>query len=148
MMIGGHLGPRVSALLDGQLSATEAERAWVHVHQCHACRDQVEREGWVKTRLAGLSGTGPVGLAPADLKGSLLGMPPHGVWAYDSAPPRRPSTGVMLLSGSALGAAVLGVLAFGTAPAEAPSLEQNPPVTVSVPTPPAPAQLPVRHSTR
>ena len=52
----GHLGPRVSALLDGQLSPAEAERAWAHVHACHACRDAVEREGWVKTRLAGLLG--------------------------------------------------------------------------------------------
>ncbi len=51
----GHLGSRVSALLDGQLPAAEAERAWAHVHACHACRDQVEREGWVKTQLAGLS---------------------------------------------------------------------------------------------
>ena len=42
-MIGGHLGTRVSALLDGQLSAEETERAWEHVHTCHTCRDQVER---------------------------------------------------------------------------------------------------------
>ena len=47
----GHLGSRVSALLDGQLPPDEAERAWGHVHSCHACRDLVEREGWVKTRL-------------------------------------------------------------------------------------------------
>ena len=51
----GHLGSRVSALLDGQLPPDETERAWAHVHTCHFCRDQVEREGWVKTRLAGLS---------------------------------------------------------------------------------------------
>ena len=54
-VIGGTSAPRVSALLDGQLSGEEAERAWAHVHACHACRDLVEREGWVKTRLAGLS---------------------------------------------------------------------------------------------
>jgi anti-sigma factor RsiW len=48
----GHLGTRVSALIDGQLSAEETERAWEHVHTCHTCRDLVEREGWVKTRLA------------------------------------------------------------------------------------------------
>ena len=50
-----HLGTRISALLDGQLPPEEAERAWEHVHTCHFCRDAVEREGWVKTRLAGLS---------------------------------------------------------------------------------------------
>ena len=47
-----HLGPRVSALLDGQMSPADEERAWEHVHSCHQCRDAVEREGWVKTRLA------------------------------------------------------------------------------------------------
>ena len=51
----GHLGDRASALLDGQLAPMEEERAWAHVHTCHQCRDVVEREGWVKTRLAGLS---------------------------------------------------------------------------------------------
>ena len=66
----GHLGSRVSALLDGQLAPEEAERAWAHVHTCHACRDLVEREGWVKTRLAGLSFGGTP--APDHLKGSLL----------------------------------------------------------------------------
>ena len=68
----GHLGSRVSALLDGQMSAEEAERAWAHVHACHLCRDLVEHEGWVKTRLAGLSfGDTPT---PDRLKGSLLGV--------------------------------------------------------------------------
>ena len=70
----GHLGARVSALLDGQLSQAEADEAWAHVYACHACRDLVEREGWVKTRLAGLSGD--VGAAPPDLKGSLLNLTP------------------------------------------------------------------------
>ena len=68
----GHLGTRVSALLDGQLTPAEAERAWEHVHACHACRDLVEREGWVKTQLAALSGTGGT---PDRLKGELA----HGV---------------------------------------------------------------------
>ena len=66
----GHLGDRVSALLDGQLSPAEEERAWAHVHACHQCRDLVEREGWVKTRLAGLSFEASV--APLSLKGSLV----------------------------------------------------------------------------
>ena len=71
-----HLGTRVSALLDGQLPAAEAERAWAHVHACHVCRDLVEREGWIKTRLAGLPAP-PGGFEPPPhLLGSLLGMPP------------------------------------------------------------------------
>ncbi|MGL5809748.1 MAG: hypothetical protein ACRCYQ_07390 [Nocardioides sp.] len=66
-----HLGRRVSALLDGQLSQAEAERAWQHVHLCYACRDLVEREGRLKTQLAGLARGNDY--VPAYLKGSLLG---------------------------------------------------------------------------
>lgn len=51
----GHVGSRVSALVDGQLPDDLAERLWTHVHLCGVCRDEVEREGWVKTRVAGLS---------------------------------------------------------------------------------------------
>ena len=65
-----HLGSRVSALLDGRLPAAEEERLWEHVHTCHPCRDLVEREGWVKTQLAGLSFD--CGGAPSRLKDSLL----------------------------------------------------------------------------
>ena len=72
--IGGHLGTRVSALLDGQLSAEDEERAWDHVHACHLCRDLVEREGWVKTRLAGLT-LGATAEVPSHLRGSLLDAP-------------------------------------------------------------------------
>jgi len=129
----GHLGPRVSALLDGRLSEQETERAWAHVHVCHACRDLVEREGWVKTRLAGLSSA--TGGAPAHLKGSLLG---GGTWA---TPPREPflsavgsgsrvrrTTGVIALGGGAVGVAVMGVLALGTLPSDGP-VERRAPVT-------------------
>ena len=68
----GHLGTRASALLDGQLPAAEADRLWSHVHGCHLCRDLVEREGWVKTRLSGL-GAPDRTQAPDHLKGALLG---------------------------------------------------------------------------
>ena len=72
--LGGHLGDRVSALLDGQLAAEDEERAWDHVHLCHLCRDLVEREGWVKTRLAGLTWGSPAEV-PSHLRGSLMGAP-------------------------------------------------------------------------
>lgn len=121
----GHLGNRVSALLDGQLPAGEAERAWEHVHLCHFCRDAVEREGWIKTRLAGLS-DGSQG-APADLKGSLrCGSSP---WAQsvDHDRPRR--TAMVLFGGSAAGVAVLGVVALGLGGASAPTPTREAPVT-------------------
>ncbi len=121
----GHLGSRVSALLDGQLPPEEAERAWAHVHQCHACRDLVEREGWVKTRLAGLSFGGTE--APDHLKGSLLGsphLPP--AFAVLGARPRR-NIGMVAIGGGAVGAAVVGVLALGVASPDGP-VDRRPPV--------------------
>lgn len=121
----GHLGNRVSALLDGQLPAEEAERAWAHVHSCHVCRDAVEREGWVKTRLAGLSG-GHTG-APDRLKGSLLGATPFPTARTAEHRPRR--VGVVAVGGSAAGAVVLGVLALGLGAADNPGQDRRAPVT-------------------
>ena len=156
----GHLGTRVSALLDGQLTEAEAERAWAHVHQCHSCRDQVEREGWVKTRLAGLA-LGEA-QAPDGLKGSLrgtfagahpgpgLGVPPGDAYlALATAPAHRPRRGAVVAVGSgALGAAVLGVLVMSTGPASAPQPDRTPaPASVNQVTPshgPTPLLGPVR----
>ncbi len=126
--MNGHLGTRVSALLDGQLPAAEADAAWEHVYACHACRDLVEREGWVKTRLAGLSsGEGP---APADLKGSLLSVTPSDCFL---AAPRRPGTqrravGAAVLGGGAIGAAMVGVVALGLA-GPGPTADRRPPAS-------------------
>lgn len=143
----GHLGPRVSALLDGQLPAEEAERAWAHVHACHACRDLVEREGWVKTRLAGLSfGTAT---APDHLKGRL-GAAAFTASSFPSAPAagagrtsgaRRP-LGLVALGGGAVGMAVAGVLALGTAPADGPGERRAPTTSLTRPEVP-PMRTPV-----
>jgi anti-sigma factor RsiW len=127
----GHLGSRVSALLDGQLSPEETERAWAHVHACHQCRDLVEHEGWVKTRLAGLSFDDAS--APDHLKGSLRGGP-HRVarcdaWHHPTHGRSRRNTGLVALGGGAVGAAVMGVLALGVAPADAPANDRRAPVT-------------------
>ena len=141
----GHLGPRISALLDGQLSAEETERAWDHVHLCHLCRDQVEHEGWVKTRLAGLSFDGG-GSAPEHLKGSLLGVTPSELYlsvAHDGPHRSRRTVGLAALGGGAVGAAVMGVLALGAAPADAPSIDRRTPVT-SITTP-SPSPVGVTH---
>lgn len=135
----GHLGNRVSALLDGQLSAKDTEDAWAHVYVCHACRDLVEREGWVKTRLAGLCGG--QGEVPSGLKGSLMSMPPGD--ALLAAPGRhgsgRRTSGAVMIGGSAVGAAILGVVALGFATGTTPPADRRPPVTqinTSVPTSP------------
>jgi hypothetical protein len=124
----GHLGTRVSALLDGQLGTEDEERAWAHVHACHQCRDLVEREGWVKTQLAGL--TWGLTVAPDGLKGSLLASQevrsPGDVFLVGA--PRR-HRGMTVLSGGALGVTVIGLLALGAAPAAAPVVERRTPTT-------------------
>lgn len=134
-MIGpvGHLGNRVSALLDGQLSAEETERAWAHVHGCHACRDLVEREGWIKTRLQGVSlDAGPA--ASDRLKGCLLGALPAPLDPASTCAERdhrRRQLGMVALGGGAVGAAVMGVVALGLAPADVPVNERRAPASIS-----------------
>lgn len=136
----GHLGSRASALLDGQLSPEETERAWDHVHTCHACRDLVEREGWVKTRLAGLSFEVAAPATPSWLKGSLMdasgacgGGPFLAAAGALPAPGdhRRRNLGLAALGGSAVGAAVMGVLVFGVAPADAPTIDRRVPTSIT-----------------
>ena len=131
-LVIGHLGSRVSALLDGQMSPADEERAWEHVHTCHQCRDAVEREGWVKTRLATMQLAGAS--APSHLKGSLIvrgvvdwpDLPEHPAFA-DS---RRRHLGLSGIGGGAVGAAVMGVLALGASPANAPGAVVQPGVRV------------------
>jgi anti-sigma factor RsiW len=129
-----HLGSRVSALLDGRLPAAEEERAWAHVHECHPCRDLVEREGWVKTRLAGLSFADQSECeAPDRLKNSLLAAagcrsalaPAQFPTAATGARARHRS--LVVIGGGAAGAAVVGVLALGAA--GTPQLERRAPIS-------------------
>lgn len=141
-----HLGSRVSALLDGRLPAEEEERAWAHVHECHPCRDLVEREGWVKTRLAGLSLADRMDYgAPDTLKDSLLASSAvsAGRSALAGSPFATAPTGarhrhrsLALIGGGAAGAAVaavVGVLALGAV--GTPELDRRAPSDLSPPTP-------------
>ena len=144
---GGHLsGTRITALLDGQLHADDAERAWLHVHGCHECRDRVEREGWLKRRLSCLSHDGSSG-APEALKGSLLGALPTApgdlfmLDELDGHHRNRRAVGVAAIGGGALGAAVMGVLAFGAAPASAPTTDRPVPVSAVGSATPSPAPI-------
>ncbi|HSE55926.1 MAG TPA: hypothetical protein VLB03_09350 [Nocardioidaceae bacterium] len=141
--LGGHLGVTVSALVDGQLDQPSAERAWAHVHGCAVCRRQVEREGWVKTQLAAMTGDeGP----PSQLLGSLYGLgssatapvpeDPAASWAAVDRIERegrgRRRAGIALLGAGSVSVAVLGftsltgsTLGIGeastTSPTQAPS---------------------------
>lgn len=131
----GHLGSRTSALLDGQLPPDETERAWEHVQTCHACRDLVEREGWIKTRLAGLSFDVAAPSTPVGLKGALIGAdlagPPGEAYLTMPGDHRRRSAGLAMIGGVAVGAAVMGVLVFGVAPADAPTIDRRAPATIN-----------------
>lgn len=118
-----HLGSQASALLDGRLTPAEEERAWAHVHLCHGCRDLVEREGWVKTRLAGIAMAGAAG--PTGLKQRLQTRPDDLLPRWADLDPAQRRTSLALLAGGAIGTAMLGVLALGVGPASAPTWERR-----------------------
>lgn len=138
----GHVGNRVGALVDGQLPAELSERLWSHVHKCLLCRQAVEREGWVKTRLAGLASGGSQPQPPNYLA-SLLTDPParsgSEAEAVAASPPQRPLLAVMVGAGSVGAAAVVGVLAL-TLPAD-PSAPVRRPPTSSLTGTPVPARV-------
>lgn len=135
----GHLGSKVTVLLDGRLDAAEEERAWEHVHGCHGCRDAVEREGWVKTHLAQwgsvaapsseslratlLAGpfppAGPVGSGPVGAGAARQ----HAAWTEQHSGHR--TRHAVAWGGSALGVAVMGLVALGAAPANTPFQERR-----------------------
>lgn len=112
----GHIGSAASALVDGQLSAPDEERAWRHVLGCPGCRRLVEHEGWTKQRLAGLAGQGALD-APSGLLGNLYDVD---AWAQvdeiERRSTRRRAT-VALVGAGSVGAAVLALLTVTTPPA-------------------------------
>lgn len=110
---GQHLGTRVSALLDGQLSAADTDAAWSHVAGCAECRDSVQREAWIKQRMAGLSA---LTTAPPSLKGDLM-RPEH----CSQRREHRRAISLAAVGGGAVGAAMMGFIALSPAPAAAPT---------------------------
>jgi len=73
LSLSGHIGSKVSALVDGQLAPAEEERAWSHVLTCPGCRRLVEHEGWTKRQLGSLCGS-PMVDPPPQLLGSLYAV--------------------------------------------------------------------------
>lgn len=132
--LGGHLGAAVSALVDGQLDEESAERAWAHVAGCPSCRRLVEREGWVKRRLAEMAGAAPdAPQPPSDLLGSLYDLEPapgghrgrdhvsaQAAWAAVEQLERRHRprrrAGLAVAGVGSVSAAVLGLSTLGAAP--------------------------------
>ena len=125
-----HLGARVSALVDGRLGPEEEERCWAHVHTCHACRDLVEHEGWVKTQLAQLSYG--ASRPSHDFKSALVGRCSElseSDRLAGAAPTSSPRSrrGLVAIGGGAASACVMGVLVLGVA--GSPRIEPRPPAT-------------------
>ncbi|MCW2785945.1 MAG: hypothetical protein JWP74_2462 [Marmoricola sp.] len=115
LKLHGHIGSTVSALVDGQLSPADEERAWQHVLGCQGCRRLVEREGWMKQRLAGLAMPGPVA-APAGLLGSLYDV--H-AWAVVDEIERRSTrrrTATALVGAGSVGLAVVAMMTVTSGP--------------------------------
>ena len=50
-----HLGPRLSALIDGELSAADRDRAHAHLAWCAACRAEARELRELKRRMRGLA---------------------------------------------------------------------------------------------
>lgn len=115
LKLHGHIGSTASALVDGQLSAAEEERAWKHVLGCPGCRRLVEREGWLKQRLAGLGA--PAVTAPPSLMGSLYDVD---AWAVVDEIERRSTrrrAATAVVGAGSVGIAVLAVMAVTSPPA-------------------------------
>ena len=108
LSLSGHIGSKASALVDGQLSPTEEERAWSHVLACPGCRRLVEREGWVKRQLGSLSSPQRVD-PPEQLLGSLYAVDAWAAVDEIEKQSRRRRT-VAVVGGGAVGACVLGLL--------------------------------------
>jgi anti-sigma factor RsiW len=116
LKLHGHIGSTASALVDGQLSPAEEERAWRHVLGCPGCRRLVEKEGWVKQRLAGLASPGTYA-APAGLMGALYDVD---AWAtvdeIERRSTRRRATTALVGAGS-VGIAVMAMMTVTSPPA-------------------------------
>lgn len=116
LKLHGHIGSNASALVDGQLSAADEERAWKHVLGCPGCRRLVEHEGWIKQRIAGLAGPTSIP-APVGLLGSLYDVD---AWAEVDAIERRSTrrrATLALVGAGSVGVAVLALLTVTTPPA-------------------------------
>lgn len=115
LWFSGHIGSNASALVDGQLSPAEEERAWQHVLGCAGCRRLVEREGWIKQRLAGLAEPTAVA-APPSLLGSLYDVD---AWATVDEIERRSKrrrAAFALVGAGSVGVAVVALMSVTTPP--------------------------------
>jgi anti-sigma factor RsiW len=115
LSLSGHIGSKVSSLVDGQLPPAEEERAWSHVLTCPGCRRLVEHEGWTKRQVGTLLGSSTVD-PPPQLIGSLYAVDAWSTVDAIEKRSRRRRTTVVLVGGGAVGACVLGLVTVAGGP--------------------------------
>jgi len=100
-----HLGQRISALIDGELSDSERDRVLTHIAGCDACRQEAVALRALKQRMHSLGEA----MVDAALTGRLMAMamPPDGR-PWTTRPPWRFPAARMLAAGI-LASAVAGV---------------------------------------
>jgi anti-sigma factor RsiW len=86
-----HLKDQLSALIDGELSGSELDRAHAHLASCAQCRAEAAALRDLKRELRNLAAEQP----SDDLARRLLAMATHDDAApFDAAPPRRAASAV------------------------------------------------------
>lgn len=147
-----HLGSRLSALVDGQLTPAEAERALEHVACCPRCAAELSA---ARAARRALSSAGPVEPAP-DLAARLLALSaqipstdgdplrsapvtgdpwaqpvtlPRGAWSGEvrRGAVRRRVVGLVV---GGVGVAAVGLFALGESPLVTPELHRSDPLSV------------------
>lgn len=114
--LSGHIGDNAAALVDGQLSAEAAERAWRHVLGCPGCRQIVEYEAWVKRQVGALTRQ-PDAWTPMpsnQLLGNLHSVEHQTTSAMASDETKPRATSVVVGAGAA-GVLMAGMLIIGVA---------------------------------
>src|SRR5437763_10688878 len=102
-----HLGGRLSALIDGELSDTERDQVHAHLVGCDECRQEAAALRTIKRRVRGLAETP----ADGDLTRRLIAL--GGLPSPGAPPPSRPRRGSSDRARAALAA-------FSGAPADGP----------------------------
>jgi anti-sigma factor RsiW len=83
-LFGDHLGPRLAALVDGELSHDDRDRALAHIAGCAQCRTLVESERTLKGQLGAMAMPEP----SARLMAALFQIPQsHGTRRDPEDPP-------------------------------------------------------------
>lgn len=111
----GHLGARLSALVDGQLGHADRDRVLAHLARCPGCRREAAEQRAVKARLDDLDVRAPGGLE-SRLLALPVGYPAPPVPPPADVPAPRPLPGRVRPPAAALGALLLvgvGVVVLG-----------------------------------